>query len=412
MTAPTCPPTLPGEVLGNGMETFAATVSGLTDYWTGALARAATPLDVAADFTRWLRTASQRRVPGWATPNEVILGSDIALLRDFSAGADDPVAPTLVLPPQAGHSSCIVDYSEHQTQLGVARAAGLTRLYAADWRAATQQTKHAGVEDYLAFVADAVARIGAPVNLVGDCQGGWLATIYAALHPEQVNTLTIAGAPIDFHAGRAVIHDYVDLFAQGRDMSFYEAVVALGNGVLRGEFMLNGFVLIKPENEVAKQLQLLAHIHEPEHVERYRAFEDWFKHTQDIAGTFYLWIVEHLFRDNALIGGELEIGGQTVDLARIDCPLHLLAGETDHITPPDQVWALGEAASTPAERITRRTTGGGHLGLFMGREALRDHWPPIFADVLAHSRHRAARRPAERRARGATPPRRREVPAP
>ena len=41
------------------------------------------------------------------------------------------------------------------------------------------------------------------MNLVGDCQGGWLATIYAALHPERVNTLTIAGAPIDFHAGDA-----------------------------------------------------------------------------------------------------------------------------------------------------------------------------------------------------------------
>ncbi|MEJ7718849.1 MAG: hypothetical protein WKF31_13125 [Thermoleophilaceae bacterium] len=34
---------------------------------------------------------------------------------------------------------------------------------------------------------------GGPVNLVGDRQGGWLAAIYAALHPEQINTLTIAG---------------------------------------------------------------------------------------------------------------------------------------------------------------------------------------------------------------------------
>ena len=50
---------------------------------------------------------------------------------------------------------------------------------------------------------------GGRVNLVGDCQGGWLAAIYAALHPERVNTLTIAGAPIDFHAGDAVIHDSV-----------------------------------------------------------------------------------------------------------------------------------------------------------------------------------------------------------
>ena len=33
-----------------------------------------------------------------------------------------------------------------------------------------------------------------------------------------------------------------------------------------------------------------------------------------------------------------------------------------------------------------RTTSGGHLGLFMGTEALRDHWPVVMASVLEHSR--------------------------
>jgi poly(3-hydroxyalkanoate) synthetase len=74
-----------------------------------------------------------------------------------------------------------------------------------------------------------------------------------------------------------------------------------------------------------------------------------------------------------------------VDLRRISCPLNLLAGETDHITPPPQVFALAGAVSTPPKHITQRTTSGGHLGLFMGREALREHWPPIVADVFAWS---------------------------
>jgi hypothetical protein len=60
-----------------------------------------------------------------------------------------------------------------------------------------------------------------------------------------------------------------------------------------------------------------------------------------------------------------------------------------------------------------RTTSGGHLGLFMGREALREHWPPILADVLKHSRRRApSAAKAKARARtprdGGTPP----IPAP
>ena len=113
--------------------------------------------------------------------------------------------------------------------------------------------------------------------------------------------------------------------------------------MLKGEFLLGGFIVIKPENEVGKQLQLLANVRDARHVERYRAFEDWFKHTQDIAGPFYLWLVEHLFRDNELIGGTLRIGDEAVDLGRIDCPVNLLAGATDHITPPEQVFALAGA---------------------------------------------------------------------
>ena len=195
------------------------------------------------------------------------------------------------------------------------------------------------------------------------------------------------------------------------DLSFFRALVRQGNGVLKGEFLLGGFIVIKPENEVGKQLQLLAHVRDARHVERYRAFEDWFKHTQDIAGPFYLWLVEHLFRDNELIGGTLRIDDDAVDLGRIDCPVNLLAGATDHITPPEQVFALADAVSTPAERITRRTTSGGHLGLFMGTEALRDHWPVVMASVLEHSRPGADGARARGRARSRTA-RARAIPAP
>jgi hypothetical protein len=39
--------------------------------------------------------------------------------------------------------------------------------------------------------------------MIGDGQGGWLATVYAALYLEKINTL--AGAPIEFHAGEPVV---------------------------------------------------------------------------------------------------------------------------------------------------------------------------------------------------------------
>jgi hypothetical protein len=59
--------------------------------------------------------------------------------------------------------------------------------------------------------------------------------------------------------------------------------------------------------------------------------------------------------------------------------------------------------STPAELITRRTTSGGHLGLFMGTEALREHWPVVMASVLEHSRPDADCPRALERSRARTP---------
>ena len=388
--------------VSSGVDAWRAAMDGTMRYWQGAWERGVTPLDVLTDLSRWFDETASRREPSWATPNHVVLESPIVRLRDFSGDGADEVVPTLLVPPQAGHASCIVDYSAEQSQVKTALAAGLTRLYSLDWVPAEQETKDAGVTDYLSFIDDAIGRIGGPVNLIADCQGGWLSVIYAALRPEAVHTLTIAGAPIDFHAGGAVIHGYVQALG-ARDLRFYENVVRLGGGVMKGEFMLNGFIVLKPDSEVAKQLELLTKIHDPDHVLRHRAFEDWFKHTQDIPGAFYLWIVEHLFRDNALIRGKLTVGGERVDLRQIRCPVNLLAGATDHITPAPQVFALAEAVSTPRRDVTQAVTSGGHLGLFMGREALRDYWPAIVGDIFARSQPTKRGGAARRRAAAASP---------
>jgi poly(3-hydroxyalkanoate) synthetase len=381
-------PTLSHLALHSQLESWRVSAEALGDWWSGALGRGATPLDLAGDLTRWGETMSVRARPDWSSPNEVVLTTSVARLRDFTRAGAPPVVSTLVIPPQAGHDSCIVDYSAEQSQMRAIIDAGLARAFSLDWIGATQETKNASIDDYLGAVHAAVEHIGEPVNLIGDCQGGWLAMIYAAFHPELVNTLTIAGAPIDFHAGEPIIHRWVQALSPGGSMAFYRALVAAAGGVLPGEAMLAGFIVIKPENEISRQLALLTNVRKPEQVERYRTFEGWYKHMQAIPGAFYLWIVEELFLHNRLIRGELEVGGEPVDLARIEAPLNLLAGAGDHITPPEQVYFDADAVATPPARIAKFLSSGGHLGLFMGHEALREHWPPLLAGVLRRSRRR------------------------
>ncbi len=363
------------------LEAWSIGVGGIADCWTTAARRGPWSLDI----TRWAELAYVRGEPGWSSPNRVIFDAPIARLRDFSTRSKGGPIPSLVLPPQAGHSSCIVDYSPEQSQMQTIVSAGLERAYTMEWLGATAETADATIDDYLDVIDRAVDHCGGRVNLIGDCQGGWLATIYAALAPERVNTLTLAGAPIDFHAGEPVIHEVLRHLAPGGDLRFYQDLVKADGGVLKGEHMLAGFVLIQPGDEISRQVALLLNLDDAAHVARYSKFEDWFKHTQDIPGAFYLWIVEHLFRDNALVSGELRVGDRRVQLSSLTMPLNLLAGATDHITPPDQVFAIAALASTPPELVARDITAGGHLGLFMGHESLRDHWPPLLAEVLRHS---------------------------
>ena len=223
------------------------------------------------------------------------------------------------LPPQAGHDSCIVDYSSDQSQMRTILEAGLERALSLDWVGATSETADASIEDYMDVVDRAIDHCGGRVNLIGDCQGGWLATIYAAINPERINTLTIAGAPIDFHAGEPVIHDVMRRVAPGGNLRFYEALVASGGGMLKDEHMLKRLHHDPARATSSPPARAAAQPRRPAHVERYREFEDWFKHTQDIPGAFYLWIVRHLFRDNALVRGSLEVCGEKVDLRASGC---------------------------------------------------------------------------------------------
>ncbi|MBW0115632.1 DUF3141 domain-containing protein [Pseudonocardia abyssalis] len=351
--------------------------------WLDAVTRPRSPLKNAARGALWWSTMLDRREPRWHRANTIALTTPFAYLRDFTAptDVDHDVVPTLVLPPQAGHSSHVIDFSPRQSQLAVLAASGLTKLYALEWRPATTATRDVTITDYLDLIDRSIRRMGGRANLVGDCQGGWLAAIYAALYPERVHTLTLAGAPIDFHAGESVIASSTRAMTGALGLAPYKALVKVGGGNMPGRAVLANFIAIQPQSEVSRQLQLLENIDDEAHVERYRVFEDWFKHTQDIPGAFYLWLVEHLFHGNELISGDLVIDGRRADLANITCPLFLLAGSADHITPPAQLFAAADAVGTPEAQITRRTAQGGHLGLFMGRDALRDDWRPLMEAV-------------------------------
>src|SRR3954469_15577682 len=178
ITPTTCPPVVGRSALAGSVEASLAATEGWMDYLLGVARRGAGPATGGLELGRWGATMADRRPPEWSTPNEILWETPIMRLRDFSQGSRARVVPTLVLPPQAGHDSCIIDYSPEQSQIDTIRGAGLERVFAMEWIGATQETKDVAIGDYIRFLDDALAVIGEPVNLIGDCQGGWLAAIY------------------------------------------------------------------------------------------------------------------------------------------------------------------------------------------------------------------------------------------
>ncbi|MGW0024978.1 alpha/beta fold hydrolase [Rhodococcus sp. NPDC003383] len=356
----------------------AAAIAGWSAYLLGLARRGAGPLDIVDDATAFVNVLTDRDRPGWAHPWPVALQWPLARLRDCTVASPSAAGtvPTLLLPPQAGTDSCIVDHSTERSQIAALHAGGLTRLYCLDWLPATAETDGDSIDEHLAVVAEAVAHLGGRVNLIGDSQGGWLATVYAALHPDEVHTLTVAGAPIDFHADRPGLGLLGHL---PRRMGAAAAALVYDTGHLFGVHLTD------PVGEVQRAMDLLGGLDDPEVIARITEQRRWFVWRQPIPAAFRDWIVEHLVVGNELARGELVIGGRRVDLTEIDCPLVLLAGTGDLLAPPAQVHALAALVGTAPERIALHTVEDGHIGLFVGRRVLAEQWTPIASAVAAQS---------------------------
>ena len=298
----------------------------------------------------------------WQTPHQVKHETDAIRLLQFSYA---PGVPLIIVPPQAGHHSYIADYGPGQSLAECAATYYPGSVYVIEWKSCTHKRRNEGIVDLLLQLNSAVASVGDYATLVGLCQGGWLATIYAALHSENVASLVIAGAPIDTHAGKSVIHKAVEM-----PMWMYRVAVLMGCGRMRGQTMLASW---KSNDPIKHYFSRYAN--PGADADR---FYKWYDHTQDLAGGWYLWAVEYLFKKNHLFLNKLKIGNTRVDLNDLQQlnSIHIVTGEKDDITPAMQSHALLLYANAETHSVD-----AGHIGVFMGKKGIKTVWAPLFAKL-------------------------------
>jgi len=326
-------------------------------------------------------------IPRWASAHTVALELRTGRLLDF--GDDTSDQPTLLCTPLALHSGAIADFAPDRSLVAALRRAGLRHLFAADWRSASSDMRYLGIDDYLADLNIMIDEIGAPVDLIGLCQGGWMALVYAARFPEKVRKLVLAGAPIDVKAASSPLA----LLAHSTPIEVFRELVRLGDGLVLGRKLMKFWGPDSLETESVHQLlQTSANTDADARVRLEARFRDWYSWTIDLPGTFFLEVVERLYKRNELATGKFMALGRQVNLARMRSPVFMLAARDDELIAPPQLFAVEHLIGTPAHDVRKATAPCRHVGLFMGERTLAELWPEIARWVRATRFRSSSRR--------------------
>jgi len=298
----------------------------------------------------------------------------------------DPIKrPFVVVDPRAGHGPGIAGFKT-ESEIGVAVQAGHPCYFIGFL---PKPEPDQGVEDVVAaevkMLEEVIARHpeseGKPV-LVGNCQAGWQIMMAAAIRPDLVGPVLIAGAPLSYWAGWRNMYPmrYLGGLTGGSWMTMMAS--DLGGGVFDGANLVQNFENLNPANTYwSKQYNLYANV--DTEASRYLGFERWWGGHVFLNGKEIQYIVDNLFIGNKLSTAKMVTqDGLRIDLRNIRSPIIVFCSKGDNITPPPQ--ALGwitDLYQSDREVIAHGQTivyaiheSIGHLGIFVsGSVARKEH---------------------------------------
>ena len=242
--------------------------------------------------------------------------------------------------------------------------AGL-EVYLIDWGNPDDADRHIELEDYIEqHLGGSVRHIrarhgGAPLELLGVCQGGVLSLCYAALHGEDVANLITLTTPVDFHTPENLLSKWV----RGLDTALLESC-----GNVPGELLNGLFLALMPLRLTQeKYVRLLTAHPDKRAVEDFVRMEKWIFDSPPQSATALAQFVRWFYQENRLMRDTLSIGGRRVSLSDIRQPLLNLYALEDHIVPASASAVLGERAGS--RDYTGCGIATGHIGMYVSRAA-------------------------------------------
>ena len=249
-------------------------------------------------------------------------------------------------------------------------------LWVVDWGNPSRADQFLTIDNYVDwFLDDCVEHIRKAagvdkVTLLGICEGGTFSTFYAARHPEKVANLILTITPIDFHADLEQgdpSHGFINVWTRNlTDDDINRLIDAFGN--LPGEIMASVFQLMTPVRTMTKyNLDLLDVVEDDKKLINFLRMEKWLADRPHHPGAAAKqWLIE-LYKENRLVKGTFELGGEAVDLKRLTMPVLNVYALQDHIIPPPCSKALGPLIGT--NDYTELPLPGGHVGVYVSSKS-------------------------------------------
>ena len=308
------------------------------------------------------------------TPKDVIYSRGTIRLYHYHPMADEVYRIPVVLVMSLISKPYILDLTP-----GVSFVEFLLRngydVYMIDWGVPRPEDAKLKLEDYtLDFIPACVERVREEsgeddISFVGYCMGGLLTLIYGGLVPDApiTNLVTIA-TPVDFEG--------MGLFKQWTDKRWFDVdriVDTLGN--IPPEMIYRSFELLRPADRLVAYVRLWDNLWNDQYVKHYRLFNKWTSDQIPFPGECFRQTTKELMWGNKLMTGELEVGGQAVDLKRITAPVLNAMAQHDHIAPYEATHQLTSLlGSEDKEDVVLK---GGHVSLVAGMNAVMRLWPKV-----------------------------------
>ena len=247
-------------------------------------------------------------------------------------------------------------------------------VYLIDWGNPTKVDKYLNIDDYVnGYINNCVDFIRKKnrvekINILSICQGGTLSVIYSSLYPNKVKNLVTHVTPVDFSTNDGL------LFRWSRDMDF-DKVVEGFDGLIPGEFLNQGFELLKPMMKLQKQQTLTGALGDKDKLVNFLRMEKWISESPDQAGECFKEFMQELYQENKLIKGELEVGGKKVNLKNLTSNLLNIYATEDHLVPPAATIPLNDYVGSKDKELY--SFKGGHIGVFVGSKSQKELAPAV-----------------------------------